>query len=427
MDSLPKKNNKVGSANSYVEPELREEIETIISAPRSGTSTASDRGLYQSSGSEGSPLPPDCDVPSSAISRIRSGDGFREIPISIRSVGSKIGAKVWLKGEEKTEKFELINDKTDYLGHSSGITNEALVATSVFGPLTNKHLTVGAEGGEEESSQDEIAGPPLSHRGSMYQARDLYIDCEPSSSDAFCMKKSLSYTNESYVPNEANPVATVSEEGIISIECPDTSKNSENVGTGHIKSLESNHRRKLVKDLTQETDLPPTGSNSMRSSSRASRERENGSIIEHDFQYDNEIFDEDGDFQTSKASSTAKLSSVPRGGSDKERLQITQISLETYNNITRNGIKNGNCILWTTAVFTFIVTIVLTVLILIAPKTFATKDKGDSIKFLSINGSHVISENVNSNQTIYKNNDNSRSSLLERGKYKTRLKRKSSS
>ena len=53
---------------------------------------------------------------------------------------------------------------------------------------------------------------------------------------------------------------------------------------------------------------------------------------------------------------------------------ISSVSLAIYANIQKEGVlKRGNCILCTTATITLIVTFVLTICILIAPKTFAKK------------------------------------------------------
>lgn len=59
---------------------------------------------------------------------------------------------------------------------------------------------------------------------------------------------------------------------------------------------------------------------------------------------------------------------------DRERPVLTATSLAIYTNIEQNGSRSGTCLLCTTAVCTFIVTMVLAVGILIAPKTLAVKE-----------------------------------------------------
>ncbi|ROT83757.1 hypothetical protein C7M84_023060 [Penaeus vannamei] len=59
---------------------------------------------------------------------------------------------------------------------------------------------------------------------------------------------------------------------------------------------------------------------------------------------------------------------------DRVRPVLTATSLAIYTNIEQNGSRSGTCLLCTTAVCTFIVTMVLAVGILIAPKTLAVKE-----------------------------------------------------
>lgn len=60
----------------------------------------------------------------------------------------------------------------------------------------------------------------------------------------------------------------------------------------------------------------------------------------------------------------------------RDRKSLTSISLATYNNIQKEGVpKRGNCILCFAATLTFVVTLVLTIAILIAPKSFGSKDE----------------------------------------------------
>lgn len=59
---------------------------------------------------------------------------------------------------------------------------------------------------------------------------------------------------------------------------------------------------------------------------------------------------------------------------DRERPVLTATSLAIYTNIEQNGTRSGTCLLCTTAVCTFIVTMVLAVGILIAPKTLAVRE-----------------------------------------------------
>ncbi|XP_047480980.1 uncharacterized protein LOC125033475 isoform X2 [Penaeus chinensis] len=59
---------------------------------------------------------------------------------------------------------------------------------------------------------------------------------------------------------------------------------------------------------------------------------------------------------------------------ERERPVLTATSLAIYTNIEQNGSRSGTCLLCTTAVCTFIVTMVLAVGILIAPKTLAVKE-----------------------------------------------------
>lgn len=118
---------------------------------------------------------------------------------------------------------------------------------------------------------------------------------------------------------------------------------------------------RMKRDVTEETILPSTSTSA-------------NSFLSHKSQIEvEENEDEENDVDEEK---TKPIPTISKMAANKEKkVYLTAISIATYKNIQKEGvIKRPNCILCSTATITFIVTIVLTIALLIAPKSLSKKE-----------------------------------------------------